>query len=75
MFCNSTITDLFLFVFTQLILHYPIISNCGKVVIIDNNVVESTSFEESYPGTFFELIIDVSNEHLYDIEEEEEFEW
>ncbi|MCT2940990.1 NUDIX hydrolase, partial [Streptococcus thermophilus] len=22
MFCNSTITDLFLFVFTQLILHY-----------------------------------------------------
>ena len=23
MFCNSTITDLFLFVFTQLILHYP----------------------------------------------------
>ena len=25
MFCNSTITDLFLFVFTQLILHYRII--------------------------------------------------
>lgn len=25
MFCNSTITDLFLFVFTQLILHYPFI--------------------------------------------------
>ncbi|QOH31590.1 hypothetical protein GFB63_02175 [Streptococcus thermophilus] len=24
MFCNSTITDLFLFVFTQLILHYRI---------------------------------------------------
>lgn len=52
-----------------------IVSNCGKVVIIDNKVVESTSFEESYPGTFFELIIDVSNEHLYDLEEEEEFEW
>ena len=26
MFCNSTITDLFLFVFTQLILHYQQIS-------------------------------------------------
>ena len=24
MFCNSTITDLFLFVFTQLILHYQL---------------------------------------------------
>ena len=24
MFCNSTITDLFLFVFTQLILHYQV---------------------------------------------------
>ena len=27
MFCNSTITDLFLFVFTQLILHYRILKN------------------------------------------------
>ena len=30
MFCNSTITDLFLFVFTQLILHYLIVSLAPK---------------------------------------------
>ncbi|PHV58996.1 hypothetical protein CS009_00010 [Streptococcus macedonicus] len=37
MFCNSTITDLFLFVFTQLILHYQTKSNkpsiCIKIII------------------------------------------
>ncbi|MCT2888114.1 hypothetical protein EFM39_00005, partial [Streptococcus thermophilus] len=30
MFCNSTITDLFLFVFTQLILHYQIKNKHGS---------------------------------------------
>ena len=32
MFCNSTITDLFLFVFTQLILHYPLSLLVGKKI-------------------------------------------
>ena len=34
MFCNSTITDLFLFVFTQLILHYQIFSNNDRELLI-----------------------------------------
>ena len=36
MFCNSTITDLFLFVFTQLILHYQLKTNTS----IDENIQE-----------------------------------
>ncbi|PJH78900.1 hypothetical protein CV716_06875 [Streptococcus thermophilus] len=31
MFCNSTITDLFLFVFTQLILHYLNVCKCLEI--------------------------------------------
>ncbi|MGT2749642.1 ATP-binding protein [Streptococcus orisasini] len=52
-----------------------IISNCGRVKIDNNQIVESKSFEDSYQGTFFELKIDTSNQSLYDIEEEEDFEW
>lgn len=52
-----------------------IISNCGMIELSDNQVVERKLFQESYPGTFFELVIDVANEKLYDSEEEEEFEW
>lgn len=52
-----------------------IISNCGMIELFNQEIVETTSFTESYPGTFFELVIDVSNESLYDLEEEEEFEW
>ena len=52
-----------------------IISNCGIVEISDEEIVKSESFQESYPGTFFELEIDISNPHLYDPEEEEDFEW
>lgn len=52
-----------------------IISNCGMIELSDNQVVAKKLFKESYPGTFFELIIDVANEKLYDSEEEEEFEW
>ena len=39
MFCNSTITDLFLFVFTQLILHYPNDNSLliSYLVVSDNN--------------------------------------
>ena len=52
-----------------------ILSNCGMIEIFNNEIVKTKSFIESYPGTFFELVIDVSNEHLYDLEEEEEFLW
>lgn len=44
-----------------------IISSDGMIEKIDENIVKSV--------TFFELKIDVSSNHLYDIEEEEEFEW
>jgi DNA-binding response OmpR family regulator len=39
MFCNSTITDLFLFVFTQLILHYQnnIMMKQEKIFIIEDD--------------------------------------
>lgn len=47
-----------------------IISNCGMIELSDNQVVERKLFKESYPGTFFELVIDVANEKLYDSEEE-----
>lgn len=52
-----------------------IISNCGMIELSDNQVVNRKLFQKSYPGTFFELKIDASNESLYDTEEEEEFEW
>ncbi|MDW5564556.1 ATP-binding protein [Streptococcus mutans] len=52
-----------------------IISNCGKVKLENNQIVESRTFTESYQGTFFELKIDTSNQSLYDLEEEEDFEW
>lgn len=52
-----------------------IISNCGIVEVSDEKIVRSEALTESYPGTFFELEFDISNPHLYDSEEEEEFEW
>ncbi|HGA3469635.1 TPA: ATP-binding protein [Streptococcus agalactiae] len=55
--------------------NFTIISNCGIVSVSDNKITQSYSSEESYPGTFFEIRIDVSNDNLYDLEEEEEFEW
>ena len=39
MFCNSTITDLFLFVFTQLILHYRKYGSYAKRLWAEHNVV------------------------------------
>lgn len=54
---------------------FTIISNCGIVSIKDNDIVLSTTLEESYPGTFFEIKIDTSNGSLYDLDVEEEFEW
>lgn len=44
MFCNSTITDLFLFVFTQLILHYQIISTyVYKIGLVSGDYSYSTA--------------------------------
>lgn len=44
MFCNSTITDLFLFVFTQLILHYRIISTyVYKIGLVSGDYSYSTA--------------------------------
>lgn len=54
---------------------FTIVSNCGIVSVQDNSIVASYALEETYPGTFFEISIDVSNEHLYDSEEMEEFDW
>ena len=52
MFCNSTITDLFLFVFTQLILHYPIRCLLG---LIGYQKGEITLFEDEYDDLVEEL--------------------
>ncbi len=54
---------------------FTIISNCGIVRVLNNKIENSLVLEESYPGTFFEIKIDTSNENLYDQDEEEEFEW
>lgn len=54
---------------------FTIISNCGIVTVRDNLIVDSYTLEEDYPGTFFEISIDISNEHLYDSEEMEDFDW
>lgn len=52
-----------------------IMSNCGKVILKNNEIVDALTFDESYQGTFFELRIDTSNPALYDSEEEEDFVW
>ncbi|MFK4856770.1 STAS domain-containing protein [Lactococcus petauri] len=54
---------------------FTIISNCGILGVRDNEIVLNTTLEESYPGTFFEIKIDTSNDCLYDQDIEEEFEW
>ncbi|MFK4955056.1 ATP-binding protein [Lactococcus garvieae] len=54
---------------------FTIVSNCGILSVRDNEIVSSTTLEESYPGTFFEIKIDTSNDYLYDQDIEEEFEW
>ncbi len=50
-------------------------SNCGIVIYEDKVLVEQTLSEGYYPGTFFEIEIDINNEMLYDEEKEEEFVW
>ncbi len=52
-----------------------ILSNYAKVKIEDGEVTSKCRLKNYYPGTFFELTIDISNEELYESEEEEEFGW
>ncbi|WP_270312647.1 ATP-binding protein [Vagococcus fluvialis] len=52
-----------------------IYSNYAKITIEDKKIIHSELSEIFYPGTFFNISIDVNNESLYDEEEEEDFEW
>lgn len=52
-----------------------ILSNYAKVIIEDGEILKVTKLSNYYPGTFFEVSINVDNEKLYEGEEEEEFEW
>lgn len=50
-------------------------SNYGRIWYSNKKVIKKKDEEAYYPGTFFEITIDITNPELYDIEEEEEFEW
>lgn len=58
-------------------------NDIGNVQLISNRAkmdtrgadITYTEMSSFYPGTFFNLTIDVSNKNLYYVEEEEEFEW
>lgn len=52
-----------------------ILSNHAKIVIEDGAISKVASLGNYYPGTFFEISININNEKLYEGEEEEEFEW
>ena len=52
-----------------------ILSNHAKVIIEDGKISKVFSLQNYYPGTFFEVSINVDNDKLYEGEEEEEFEW
>ena len=52
-----------------------ILSNHAKIIIEDGTISKVATLENYYPGTFFEISINVDNEKLYEGEEEEEFEW
>lgn len=52
-----------------------ILSNHANVVIKDGEISKIFRHQNYYPGTFFEVSINIDNEKLYEGEEEEEFEW
>jgi len=41
----------------------------------DGVVTSAVTTPNFYPGTFFEIEIDINNDKLYEGEEEEEFAW
>lgn len=50
-------------------------SNFGKIWYNNKEVSAKRSSKTYYPGTFFEIQLDITNLNLYDDEEEEAFEW
>lgn len=50
-------------------------SNFGEIWYGDKKVKHKNETKTSYPGTFYDIILNVSNESLYDSDLEEEFEW
>jgi anti-sigma regulatory factor (Ser/Thr protein kinase) len=52
-----------------------IFSNYAKLTISNKEVEQEVILNTYYPGTFFEIEIDISNESLYECEEEDDFEW
>lgn len=52
-----------------------ILTNYAKIVIRDGKVNSAVTTPNFYPGTFFEIEIDINNDKLYEGEEEEEFTW
>ena len=66
MFCNSTITDLFLFVFTQLILHYPHQKSKIYNGIVDIIPMDTKTFIEFFKQATSK---DIGPKDLYSIHE------
>lgn len=52
-----------------------ILTNYAKILIRDGEVKSAVTTSNFYPGTFFEIEIDINNDKLYEGEEEEEFAW
>ena len=52
-----------------------IMSNYGIIEIENEKVIRSKNTDKFYPGTFYEIRIDITNNNLYDSEAKEEFEW
>jgi anti-sigma regulatory factor (Ser/Thr protein kinase) len=52
-----------------------IFSNYAKLSVSNKEVTQELNTNTYYPGTFFEIEIDISNEALYESEEEDDFEW
>lgn len=52
-----------------------IMSNYGIIEVVNEKVISSKDTNKFYPGTFFEIKIDITNPNLYESETEEDFEW
>ncbi|WP_229024985.1 hypothetical protein, partial [Streptococcus macedonicus] len=60
MFCNSTITDLFLFVFTQLILHYLFLIAFSSIMYFAfKSKFASSSSKTTMPTTSFSIDVNI----------------
>lgn len=52
-----------------------ICSNYGRIWYDNKEVKDKYESDVYYPGTFFEIKLDISNDELYEDEEEEDFGW